>query len=136
MRLRKAVTTLLTRARVCRVATADQRGLPHVVSVCHVVSDGKLYFATGSDTRKARHLHANPRAAVLVDVYSEDWSLLRGVMVQGTARLIDRGPGFRKIQKLLYQKYPQYPESAALKESEDTIVELTPTRVSSWGFGD
>ncbi len=135
MRLRKAVAKLLERERVCRVATADQRGMPHVVSVCHVLVDGKIYFATETGSKKIRNLRRNPHAAVLVDQYTEDWSGLRGVMVQGPVRLIPGGPRFRKIQKLLYRKYPQYPEEGGIEESGDTVVEVTPRRVSSWGFG-
>jgi nitroimidazol reductase NimA-like FMN-containing flavoprotein (pyridoxamine 5'-phosphate oxidase superfamily) len=134
VRLRKAVTALLTLERVCRVGTVDEHGLPHLVTVCHVVADGRIYFATGSGTRKTRNLRANPRATVLVDVYSEDWSLLRGVMVQGAAKLIDRGPLFRRVRKLLYEKYPQYPVVAAIEEADDLMVEVTPTHVSSWGI--
>ena len=134
MRLRKASAKLLTRERVCRVATAGKDGMPHVVPVCHVLADGKIYFATGGDSLKTRHLTANPHLAVLVDLYSEEWSLLRGVMVEGTVRLLRRGREFRKIRTLLYEKYPQYPDEAELEESDDIIVEVTPTHVSSWGL--
>ena len=134
MRLRKTSATLLGRERVCRVATAGEDGMPHVVPVCHVLADGKIYFGTGSDSQKARHLTANPRLAVLVDLYSEEWSLSRGVMVQGTVRLLRRGREFRKIRTLLYRKYPHYPDEAALEESDDIIVEMTPVHVASWGL--
>ena len=132
MRLRKAIAKLLTRERVCRVATVGEGGMPHVVPVCHVLADGKVYFGTANDGQKVRNLKTNPHMAVLVDLYSEDWRLLKGVMVQGAARLIQRGPEFRKIRALLYQKYPQYPDDAGLKESDDVIVEVTPARVAAW----
>lgn len=132
MRLRKAIARLLTRERVCRVATAGKDGTPHVVPVCHVLADGRVYFGTGTNSQKARNLKANPHMAVLVDLYSEDWTLLKGVMAQGTARLITHGREFRKIRTLLYKKYPQYPDGAALEESDSVIVEMTPVRVSSW----
>jgi PPOX class probable F420-dependent enzyme len=131
MRMRKAVAKLLARERVCRVATVGKNGIPHVVPVCHVLAGGKVYFGTENSSRKVRNLKTNPHMAVLVDLYSEAWTSLRGVLVQGTARLIRRGPEFRKIRALLYQKYPQYPDEAALSEG-DTIVEMTPARVSSW----
>jgi len=132
MRLRKTIAKLLTQERVCRVATAGHDGMPHVVPVCHVVADGKVYFGTGKKSQKARNLKTNSHVAVLVDLYSEDWSFLRGVMVQGTARLIPRGPEFRKIRTLLYEKFPQYPDESALAESDSVIVEMTPARVTSW----
>ena len=55
-------------------------------------------------------------------------------MLQGTARLIAGGPAFRRARRLLYAKYPQYPDQAAIDESDSVIIELTPTHVFSWGF--
>jgi nitroimidazol reductase NimA-like FMN-containing flavoprotein (pyridoxamine 5'-phosphate oxidase superfamily) len=133
MRLKKALAKLVEWERVCRVATTSAAGAPQVVPVCHVLVGGKIYFASGGDARKVRHLRSNPRLAVTVDLYSEDWSNLKGVMIQGKARLIERGPRFRQIRALLYKKYPQYPQEAALEESEAVVVEITPSRVFSWG---
>jgi nitroimidazol reductase NimA-like FMN-containing flavoprotein (pyridoxamine 5'-phosphate oxidase superfamily) len=133
MRLKKAVARLIEWERVCRVATSGSNGVPHLVPVCQVVADGKIYFASGSDGRKVLNLRANPRIALTVDLYSDEWAHLKGVMVQGTTTLIEKGPRFRKIRALLYQKYPQYPGEAALDESDSVIVEVTPTRVFSWG---
>jgi len=133
MRLKRAVANLIEWERVCRVATADEAGMPHLVPVCHVVAGGKIYFASGNDGRKVLNLKANPRVALTVDLYSEAWANLKGVMVQGTATLIEKGPRFRKTRALLYRKYPQYPDEAALDESDSVIVEVTPTHVFSWG---
>ena len=133
MRLKKAVANLIEWERVCRVATADEAGMPHLVPVCHVVAGGKIYFASGNDGRKVLNLKANPRVALTVDLYSEAWANLKGVMVQGTATLIEKGPRFRKTRALLYRKYPQYPDEAALDESDSVIIEVTPTHVFSWG---
>lgn len=133
-RLTKAVARLFERERVCRLATANPAGMPHLVPVCQVVSDGKIWFASGTDGRKAKNLAANPRVAVTVDLYSEDWEHIKGVMVQGQARLHARGPRFRRIRALLYRKYPQYEREAALDESDSVVVEVTPTRVFTWGL--
>ena len=134
MRLKKTIARLIEGERVCRVATAGESGMPHLVPVCHVVFEGKIYFASGDDGRKVLNLRANPRLALTVDLYSDAWANLKGVMVQGTAALIDKGPRFRKTRALLYRKYPQYPGAAALDESDSVIVEVTPTRVFSWGI--
>ncbi len=134
MRMKKSVETLIQLERVCRVATAGEAGMPHLVPVVHAVANGKIYFGSGNDGRKALNLKTNPRIALTVDVYSEAWSHLKGVMVQGTARSIEKGPRFRKIRALLYRKYPQYPAEAALDESDSVIIEVTPTRVFSWGL--
>jgi PPOX class probable F420-dependent enzyme len=136
MRMTKAIARLIERERVCRVATAGRRGVPHLVPVCQVVTGGKIYFASGNDGRKALNLAENPRVAVTVDLYSEDWSHLKGVMVQGRARLIPRGTTFRRIRALLYRKYPQYPLEAALDESDSVVIEVTPTRAFTWGLDE
>jgi len=133
MRLKKALAELIQWERVCRVATVSEAGMPHLVPVCHIVADGKIYFASGDDGRKVRNLRANPGVAVTVDLYSDSWGHLKGVMVQGVAALHHKGPRFRKVRALLYAKYPQYPGEAALDESDSVIVEVTPTHVFSWG---
>lgn len=134
MRLKKAQAEFIRWERVCRVATADKRGWPHSVPVCHVLRDGKIYFGSGNDAKKVLNLEANPRVTLTFDLYSDDWNHLKGVMVQGTAKLIAKGPRFRKARALLYRKYPQYPLEAALDEKDSVIIEVTPTRIFSWGF--
>ena len=134
MRLNKKVAKLIARERVCRVATAGADDNPHVVPVCHVLAGEKIYFGSGNDGRKVENLRANPRIALTIDLYSEEWSHLRGVTVQGTATLIERGPRFKQARARLYQKYPQYSEDAALATSDSVIVEVTPKHVFTWGF--
>ena len=120
--------------RVCRVATSGAASVPHVVPVCHAFGGGKVYIGSGDNARKVKNIAENPRVTVVVDAYSDVWSTLRGVMIQGRARVIERGPRFRRGRDLLYRKYPQYPRQAALSPSDSVIIEVTPTRVFSWGF--
>lgn len=134
MRLTKKVAKLIGHERVCRVATADAEGRSHLVPVCHVLAGDRIYFGSGDDGRKVKNIKANAQIAVTVDLYSDDWSQLRGVMVQGTARLIERGPRFKQARARLYAKYPQYSKEAALSPSDSVIVEVTPTHVFTWGL--
>jgi nitroimidazol reductase NimA-like FMN-containing flavoprotein (pyridoxamine 5'-phosphate oxidase superfamily) len=134
MRVSKRLWRFIERERVCRVATVTEHGTPHLVPVCHVVVNGALCFGSGNDARKVLNLRANDQIAVTVDLYAEDWPQLRGVMVQGRAKLFERGGRFRKIRASLYRKYPQYASEAALDESDSVIVEVSPGHVFSWGF--
>ena len=134
MRLKKKVSKLIALERVCRVSTAGTDGKPHLVPVCHVVAGDKIYFGSGDDARKVANLRENPHIAMTVDLYSEDWSQLKGVMVNGTATLIERGPRFKQARDRLYEKYPHYREEAALSPSDSVIVEVTPTHVFTWGL--
>ena len=134
MRLRRAHADFLALQRVAHVATADARGIPHVVPVCLVVEAGRLYFASGKTGRKIANLRATPEVAVSVDEYTETWGRLRGVVVQGTARVHARNPTFRRIRRRLYLKYPQYRTEAALGDGDSIVIEITPRRVYAWGF--
>lgn len=134
MRLTKKAAKLIAHERVCRVATAGAEGRPHLVPVVHVLAGDKIYFGSGDDGRKVKNLRENPQITLTVDLYSEDWSQLRGVMVQGMARIIERGPRFKQARARLYAKYPQYRREAALSTSDSVIVEVTPTHVFTWGL--
>ena len=101
-KLTSAAADFVRWARVCRVATVSADGVPHAVPVCHVLAGQKLYFGSGDDGTKVRNLEANPRITVTIDEYSDHWSSLKGVMIQGRARLIERGPEFTRARDRLY----------------------------------
>jgi nitroimidazol reductase NimA-like FMN-containing flavoprotein (pyridoxamine 5'-phosphate oxidase superfamily) len=109
-------------------------GQPHLVPVCHVVAGGKLYIGSGDDATKVRNIKANPHVTATVDLYSDHWASLKGVMVQGRARLIERGPAFMRARRRLYAKYPQYSKEAAISPSDSVVIEITPTHVFTWGL--
>ena len=90
MRLKKSLAKLVEWERVCRVATASSAGVPHVVPVCHVLDDGKLYFASETGARKIRNVRQNPHVTVTVDLYSDAWENLKGVMIQGSATIVPK----------------------------------------------
>ena len=96
-----------------------------------------LAYSGGLDTTVAVKWLIEERGfevvALTIDLYSDDWTLIKGAMVQGRARLYPRGTRFRAIRALLYKKYPQYRREAAISESDSVVVEVTPTRVFSWG---
>ncbi len=82
----------LDAARVARLATADASGAPHVVPVCFAVDNATLYVTVDEKPKRAdrplkrlRNIAENPRVAVLVDRYDEDWRRLGWVMLRGTA---------------------------------------------------
>ena len=132
--LSKKAADLVARERVCRVATVSAKGQPHLVPVCHVVDGGKIYIGSGDDATKVRNIKANPRVTVAVDLYSDHWASLKGVMVQGRARLIERGSAFQRARRKLYEKYPHYAKEAAISPSDSVVIEVTPTHVFTWGL--
>ena len=133
-KLSKSATMMVGRERVCRLATVSADGVPHLVPLCHVLTGGKIYLGSADRGAKVRNIKANSRVTVTVDVYSDYWNGLKGVMVQGRAKLIERGAAFQRARRKLYAKYPHYPTDAALSPSDSVIIEITPIHVFTWGF--
>jgi nitroimidazol reductase NimA-like FMN-containing flavoprotein (pyridoxamine 5'-phosphate oxidase superfamily) len=133
VKLNKKETEFVESMRVARVATVDSSGVPHNVPVCPWFENGKAYFATEKNSKKARNISANPHVTMVFDEYSEAWNYLRGVMIQGHARII-RAAEFQKIRKRIYEKYAQYESKSAIGERDSFIVEVEPDRKFSWGF--
>jgi len=101
-------------AAVGRLATITAGGAPHVVPCCFVLDGDVVYSAVDHKPKSTRllrrltNLRANPRAALLVDEYLDDWSSLWWVRVDGTGRILDDGPEFDRAVALLVSKYKQY----------------------------
>jgi len=119
--------------RVARVATVSPEGVPHNVPVCPLFDKNKVYIASERGARKVRNIEQNPNVTVVFDDYSEAWNYLRGVMVQGKARIVNTKE-FRELRKKFYSKYSQYQGSAPIGERDSVIIEVTPERKFSWGI--
>ena len=89
--------------RVAHLATADANGRPHVVPVCFAYLNRRIYIAIDEKPKRSlrlkrlRNIEENPRVALVLDRYDEDWSRLAWVLVQGTAAVLDRGPEHGQI---------------------------------------
>lgn len=137
--VKKAVRAKLRQARVARLATADSHGRPHLVPVCFAYDGRAFYTALDLKPKKARpeslarvrHLQANPRVALLVDEYQEDWKRLWYVLVRGRAKLLQGGNEHKKALRLLKAKYPQY--RAGMLPEGAPVIRIVPRRVVAWG---
>ncbi|MEO9191872.1 MAG: TIGR03668 family PPOX class F420-dependent oxidoreductase [Acetobacteraceae bacterium] len=127
----------LAAGRVGRLATVDRHGAPHVVPVCYAVDDAMLYVTidekpkrAGRALKRLRNIAENPRVALVVDRYDEDWSRLGWVMLRGLAEVLDQGPEHDRAQALLRDRYPQY---LAMNLNPLPVIALRIARVTSWG---
>jgi len=125
-------------ARIAHLATADAKGSPLVIPICFAF-DGKEFFSAIDEKPKnsppqklqrVRNVEENPRVALVIDRYDEDWRKLAYVLVFGRARVLTSGPRHRRATALLRRKYRQY-RSMAL-EGRPMIV-ITPSRWKTWG---
>jgi len=126
--------------RVGHIATAGADGAPHVVPVCYAIDDDGLYFVAdlkpkrgeARDLLRLRNLRANPRAAVVVDDWDEDWTRLAFVLVRGPAREIVEPGAHAMALRLLRARYPQYVAMPLDDPRAHPVVQIEPTRVVLW----
>ncbi|MGH7353954.1 MAG: TIGR03668 family PPOX class F420-dependent oxidoreductase [Candidatus Rokuibacteriota bacterium] len=127
---------LLRDARVARLGTADRRGRPHVVPVCFALDDFRIWSAVDDTPKRTTRLRRlaniveNPLITLLVDEWSEEWSRLRWVRVDGRADVLEGGDAERGIA-LLRDKYPQY-RVMGLGERATPLIRITVERLVSW----
>jgi PPOX class probable F420-dependent enzyme len=128
---------LLTQTRVGRLATADQSGQPHVIPIVFATDGERLYTPldrkpkrVGSmELKRVRNLVENPRVAVVVDHYEEDWSKLTWLLVKGTGTLVESGEEYDVGVQLLEKKYPQYER---MRLQGQPLIVITPFDITSW----
>ena len=128
----------IARARVGHLATSDGR-VPSVVPVCFVLVgetlyqaiDGKPKSVDASRLRRVKNVRANPRAALLIDHYVEDWRRLWYVLLRGKARIIDRGPEQQRAIAALRKKYPQYRTTVPLAP-DALVIAIDVRRLRHW----
>jgi coenzyme F420-0:L-glutamate ligase/coenzyme F420-1:gamma-L-glutamate ligase len=126
--------------RVGHLATAGADGAPHVVPVCYALDDHTLYFVADAkpkrgparDLARLRNVRANPRAAVVVDDWAEDWTRLAFVLVRGPAREITDPLAHAAALRLLRARYPQYVTMPLDDPVAHPVVAIEPARVVLW----
>lgn len=108
--------SLVTAARVARLATVRADGRPHIVPVCFVLDGDVVYSAVDHKPKRSRRLlrvanvESTGHASVLVDAYGEDWSTLWWVRLDGRGRVVDDPAEIEQAVTALTAKYPQYRE--------------------------
>jgi PPOX class probable F420-dependent enzyme len=123
--------------RVGHLATADKRGVPHVVPVCFALVDDTVYVTIDQKPKgdprrlkRLRNIAENPAAAFVVDRYDEDWRRLGWVMLRGRTEILDRGAEHDRAQDLLRRRYPQY---RPMQLTDLPVIAIHIERVVSWG---
>jgi PPOX class probable F420-dependent enzyme len=126
----------IDRQRVAHLATADAAGQPHVVPVCFARVDQWFYTVIDEKPKRSlrlkrlRNIEENPRVALVIDRYDDDWSHLGWLLVHGSATILLDGPEYGRALAALRGRYEQY-RSMALEERP--VIRITVERVSSWG---
>ena len=133
---------LLNSTRRAVLASSRPNGKARLVPITFVFDNGLLYTALDEkpksvsdprDLARVQDIERDPRVSVLVDTWSEDWSTLGWVRVEGKARLIgsdaESAAEHAHAVGLLRAKYVQY-ATQALETLPIIRIELGAAR--SW----
>jgi PPOX class probable F420-dependent enzyme len=134
------VQEFVSTARVAHLATAGLDGTPHNVPLCFWFDGTNFYFAidekpkrkAGLELKRMRNIASNPRVALIIDHYEEDWASLAYVLVHGRARVVEDPEEYMLALRFLRDKYPQY-RAMTLSPENNPIVKIEPERIHAWG---
>jgi PPOX class probable F420-dependent enzyme len=125
-------------ARVGRLGTVSAAGQPHLVPVCFVLVGDSAYSAVDHKPKRTTRLRrianvtATGHACLLVDEYSEDWSALWWVRMDGHGRVLDDPDEVALAVAALRDKYRQYAELAPT----GPVLAVDVTRWSAWSASE
>jgi PPOX class probable F420-dependent enzyme len=126
---------LLATARLGHLATASRDGRPHVVPMCFAWLPPLIYSAIDGKPkrtmllRRIRNIAETHRAAFVVDRWSEDWTKLAYVLVEGPAEVLEDGQERDEALILLTAKYPQYDD---LRLEGNPVIKVVAEHVVEW----
>ena len=132
------IAILLHEGRDLQVATNGHDGYPHLTTLWYSIVDGAVSFRSFTKSQRIVNLQRDPRLTVLVEA-GEDYSELRGVMIQGTAAL-DADPDRVMATYLAVTRKMQGPDVTVEAveamfgrfRDKNTVVTVHPDRIISW----
>jgi PPOX class probable F420-dependent enzyme len=128
---------LLESKRVGRLGLLDDEGAPRVLPVTFAIADGVIWSAIDQKPKRAgeparlRFLRRDPRVALTVDHYSDNWEELAWVQVLGSVRILDMSDDTAALAALS-AKYEQYREQIP----PGPLLALQPERYLWWRAAD
>ena len=124
--------------RVARLATADAQAAPHVVPIVYALVDDDIYFVIDEKPKKTRrglkrlkNIAVNPRVAVIIDEYHDDWTRLAYLLIEGTAAEVDDVTAYARVIEELRRRYPQY-RSMELSHDRNPMLRIVAARRHFW----
>lgn len=124
-------------SRRALLATVRPDGAPHLVPIVFALVGEVVYTAVDHKPKSSRQLRrlANiehePRCALLVDRYDDDWSRLWWVRLDGTAAVVDASEIEPPGRDALIARYPAYRRRAP----EGPYLRIEVVRASGWSAG-
>lgn len=120
-----------------QVASIGPQGFPHLVAMWYVIDDGLVTFTTFRKSQKVLNLQRNPKLTVMLEagkLYSE----LRGLVIEGTAEIVDDTEETAKVMSLVGAKYQGIPADTSSRDaqmkiaSKRVVIRVRPVDSYSW----
>jgi PPOX class probable F420-dependent enzyme len=124
---------LLRTAQVGRLGILDLEGAPRVLPVTFALAEGRIWSAVDRKPKRSgeparlRFLRRDPRAALTVDRYSDDWDQLAWVQVLGRIEIVEAKEGAAGLEALT-EKYEPYRD----EPPPGPLLALEPERFLWW----
>ncbi|MDH3247394.1 MAG: pyridoxamine 5'-phosphate oxidase family protein [Acidimicrobiia bacterium] len=137
------LSEFLEAGHTLHVASIDADGFPHLAPMWYVVRDGKITFRSFTKSQKIVNLRRNPKLSVLLES-GETYDELKGVMIRGTATLVEDRATVLSIYGTIAAKYRMVGGRSAELDDEaleaafgsyaekNTAVFVEPLKVASW----
>jgi PPOX class probable F420-dependent enzyme len=128
--------------RTGHLATADASGVPHVIPICYARAGDLLYFVADEKPKRRgprvlkrlANIAANPRAALVIDDYDDDWSRLAYLLLHLEAAFVDTEAEYAVALEALRRRYTPY-RVMDLRLTTHPMVRLRPYRSHFWRAG-
>ena len=124
---------LLASERVARLAYVDDEDRPRVLPVTFAVADGAVWSAIDEKPKRSpeparvAYLRRRPEAALLVDVYDDDWTRLAWVQLLGRVNVLPTAEA-PEAMAALAAKYAPYSN----RTPPGPLLRLTVERTLHW----
>jgi PPOX class probable F420-dependent enzyme len=133
-----ALADFLEEPNLCRLATIDANGWPHVVPAWYHWDGQRLLIGSQADDHKVNNLRRDPRASVEID---GDLRRKRGILARGTAVLVEGPAGRAEYERITAAQLRRYqPDRPPLETAQrmagkgaPVVIAVTPQSIVSWG---
>ncbi|MEV7965003.1 pyridoxamine 5'-phosphate oxidase family protein [Sphaerisporangium sp. NPDC088356] len=134
------VTAFLRESRKLQLGTINPDGTPHMVTMFYGLVEGQIVVWTYGKAQKTRNIERDPRVTCLIEA-GDDYFDLRGVLLYGTARLIDAPDAILDIGMNITGRMTGLGDAGATDELRGYVEHtgrkrvayvVEPTRVVSW----
>jgi general stress protein 26 len=127
---KSTVIELMEGAADMTIATVRPDGSPQATTVSYVNDGLTIYFGTSTSSQKTNNLELNDKVSLTINSFYRFWKDIRGLSIAGTAKKVEDADEFRKVSKLLYEKFPQVNEFAKSESQEIAFFRVEPTDIT------